>query len=233
VLQLVPRLPRQPRLPLKGRVAAGVLALSSYSIDFSTIADESPLVVGGNFTSTDSALTRMRVVGGVAVAAPIAMVNYEDSYALKTGTWSDDQEAEGIIYRASGYNPPANHEVELLLRGTETTGDSRSWYEFLWNDQGGFSIVYLTGPSENYVEISTVFNNSLVPADGMRMVARAIGTTLSIWVNANDGNGLVERVRATGETRIAGGRPGLAGFYRAGATAANYGWKSYICRSLT
>lgn len=212
------------------RAVAGGLA--SFSTDFPT--DENPVSVGGNFTSINTVLTRCKVVSGNVVSAHTAMINYEDAYALKTGTWSADQEAEAILYKAGGYSPVDNHEVELLLRGTEAAADSRTWYEFLWNKDGNMSWVHLTGASDGFTDLGNDFYaGDLVPTDGMVARARVTGQGSSILLEAYVNDVLrISKTVTNALYQIAGGRPGFAFFHRTGATPENLGWKSWTCREL-
>jgi hypothetical protein len=194
---------------------------SSYSTNFP--ADENPLSEGGNFTSTDNDLTRVRSSGGICFGVTDYMRNYEDAYALKTGSWSANQEGEGVIHRASGYNPNANHEVEILLRGSETAS-SRAWYEILWNKDGDFAIVYLNGEAGDWSDLSAPFTQT-VPKNGDVFKGNVIGNVITGYVNG------VKKVQVS-DSRLTSGRPGLAFFYRSGATNSGFGYSRYTCRNL-
>jgi hypothetical protein len=203
--------------------SCGVVTAGSYSTNFP--GTENPISEGGVWRSQDTQLSRVQSRPGVAHGVIPYMAGYEDAYAfIGDRAFNANQEGEAVIYRAAGYTPSANHEVEIILRCSDN-GSSRTWYEVLWNAAGGFEILYLTGPANGFNPLSTSVNNSLVPRDGDRFRARVVGNTISGYVNDE------LRVQAT-DSRITSGSPGMAFFYRQGAVAANFGFRSYTARNL-
>lgn len=204
----------------------------SFSTEFT--ADENPYSEGGQFTSINTTLTQTRSTSGHVYAAFDGdMTLYQDSYALKTGTWADDQEAEAVVYRAGGYNPTNNHEIEILLRGSETT-TTRTWYECLWDKDGNMSFVYLTGPADGFTDMGNdYFAGVLVPVDGMvargKVTGQGASTLLQFYVNDVL---RLERTVTNSAQWITGGRPGYAFFTRADTVSADLGWKSWSCTDL-
>lgn len=207
--------------------------LSSYSTTFA--ATENPISESGNWTSTDTGLTSIQTTGGNAVGVVASMSGFEDAYALKTGSWSNDQEVSATVYKAGGYAPGVNHEVECLLRGSETTGDDRTWYECLWDKDGNMSFVYLTGVASNFTDIGNdFFAGTLVPSNGDVFRCRVTGQGSSITLLAYVNNTLrLSKVVTNSAYWITGGRPGMGFFYRSGATAGSLGFSDWSCQSLS
>lgn len=195
----------------------------SFSTNFS--GTENPISEGGVWRSQNTTLSRVQSRPGVAHGVISYMAGYEDAYAfVGDRSFSANQEGEATIYRAAGYSPSANHEVEIILRCSDNS-TSRTWYEILWNIQGGFEILYLTGPANGFFSLNTSVNNSLVPKDGDRLRGRVVGNTISGYVNDE------LRVQAT-DSRITAGSPGMAFFYRQGAVASNFGFRNFTARNL-
>jgi hypothetical protein len=208
-------------------------ALPNYSTTFPS--DENPISEGGNWTSINTTLTQARTIGGNCTTVFSGdMTAYQDGYALKSGSWPDDQEVVATVYKASGYSPADNHEIEILLRGSETT-TTRTWYECLWDIQGNMSFVYLTGPANGFTDMGNDFYaGALVPQDGMVARAKVVGqgnsTVLSFYVD--EVLRLQKTVTNAGQ-QIASGRPGMGFFTRLSTVNSSLGWATFLCRTAS
>jgi hypothetical protein len=137
-------------------------------------------------------------------------------------TFANNQFAQGVVYRASGYSPSNNHEVELLLRFSLTQDIARG-YEILYSHDGWIVIVRWNGPLGNYTELASsrgpVSGNA---ADGDVIRAEITGGVIKVYKNG------ALALTGPNDTTWSSGQPGIGFWIRApGTTIANYGWKSF------
>jgi hypothetical protein len=117
-----------------------------FRTSFSTTFDgsEDPLSESGDWARTDANSTKVVKSSGVAIGTQTGNNGYDDSQAVVTGfDPAADIRVEATIFR-SGSISSENHEVELLLRSTETSTTTKK-YEFLFNKDSGFVFVKWLG----------------------------------------------------------------------------------------
>lgn len=238
MLSIVPRLSAGlARLPSKARTVGGVSAASSYSTSFP--ATETPISESGKWRSLSTDLTRVNTTPGRAFGTQNNSVGYDDSYAFLDPAYltiGPNQFVEATIYREAGFTFPLNQEVECILRCTDAVGapGTRTWYECLWNKDGGFEVVYLTGVADNFLQLATQTNNSLVPATGdvFRVEIVEVGADTVITGKVN-GTTRVQSTITGGASRIASGQPGIAFFNRnASSTGSKFCFSSVTVGAL-
>lgn len=208
------------------------LQKSTYSTSFPNT--ESRLDEGGSWVNGGSVASggvgvlwnNMQSTPGKAFGTTHTPSGYPDNIAHLTGTFNDNQSIEAVVYRAPGYNPSTNHEIELLLRFAITANNARG-YELLCNTGGASEFVRWNGASGDFYEIPIQSGPGLgVLADGDVVKAEIIGTTLRAYKN---GVLCITSVDSTWSS----GKPGIGAFSRGGdVVLSSYGWKSILARSL-
>ena len=155
--------------------------------------------------------------------------NVNDDIACLTGTWSNNQQASAVIYRAPGYDPSTigvNHEVELHVRCNITAHSIRT-YECTLSATGPF-IVRWNGPLGNITYLSET-NLGYVPmATGQVLRATVVGNVISLYQNEV----LICQATDSSAQRIVSGSPGLAFFPRSRATVSGYGFSEFTGSNL-
>jgi hypothetical protein len=188
---------------------------------------ENPISEGGNWINGKAVgldWNNVQTISGRAYGAVIVS-SYNDDIAVLNTTFAADQYAQGTVYRAAGYAPSGNHEIELLLRFKITAHDARG-YEVLWGGGGGtangeISIVRWNGPLGDYTGLA---RTTIAPAvDGDVLRAEIIGSVIKVYRNGS----LV--LTGPSNTTWTDGQPGV-GFWptdRGGVTSSSYGWKTF------
>jgi hypothetical protein len=142
-------------------------------------------------------------------------------------TFNGNQFAEGVAYRASGYAPTSNHEVELLLRFSLTQHTARG-YEILYSHDGWLVLVRWNGPLGSYTELASTGGpvGGQPARDGDVIRAEISGSVIRVYKNG--------ALALTGnDATWSSGQPGIGFWVRApGTTLASYGWKSYTAGNL-
>jgi hypothetical protein len=142
-------------------------------------------------------------------------------------TFNSNQYAEGVVYRASGYSPSSNHEVELLLRFSLTPHTARG-YEILYSHDGWLVIVRWNGPLSSYTEIASTGGpvGGQQAQDGDVIRAEISGNVIRVYKNG--------ALALTGsDSTWSSGQPGIGFWVRApGTTLSSYGWRSFEAGDL-
>lgn len=206
---------------------------ASYATAFAT--DESPISEGGVWVrgKTDGVdWNDPKVSGGNACASVLSgnPNRYNDSIAHLSGSFAADQFAEGVVYRAAGYDPsPSKHEVELLLRFQIAPNDARG-YEIMWGVTGYLAVVRWNGPLGDYTPLYDPGDPGIGPAvDGDVLRAEIHGGTITVHKNG----ALVATIDVTAAGNVwSNGKPGIGFWPVDGATPESYGWKSYQAGSF-
>jgi hypothetical protein len=197
---------------------------TSYSTNFP--GTESVISEGGGVWQSQSTdLLRVSTSGGLAYGNQDNSLGYDDSYAFISPSYftaTPNQYGQAVIYREAAFNPAFNMEVEIILRCSDAVGSpgTRTWYEILWNKDGDFSIIYLTGIADGFTDLSAPFTQT-VPADGDvfrgECIESGADTIITGYVN---GVAKVAKTITGGSFRIASGQPGMA-FFNRGPLSAN------------
>lgn len=146
---------------------------------------------------------------------------YDDSIAtLQTGSWGNDQAAEGTVYITS--TPAWAAEVELLLRFA-ITAHSAAGYEFNASCNPGveyLTIVRWDGALGSFTNLATRNDRHVVNGDIIGF--KSVSGTLSAYLNG------VLVLGPVLDTTFPGGSPGV-GFFLDNQTGnnANYGLSRY------
>lgn len=217
-----------PQVTISGGGTAATTCPSATASGYSTNfpAAENPLSEGGkwiNGKAVGLAWNNVQSVPGKAYAADFA-TGYNDPIAVLNTSFTANQYAQGTVYRAAGYSPGVNHEIELLLHFQISANNARG-YEILWAHQGNMAIVRWNGPLDNYTPL--VDNLQIGQAvDGDVLRAEIIGNVIKVYKNG--------ALVATGpaDATWTNGQPGMGFWPKPGATPQNYGWKSYSAGSL-
>jgi hypothetical protein len=197
---------------------------ASYSTTFSTT--ENPLSEGGRWHRANNRWTNVQTVGGVAFGTNGVTNTYDDSYALLSG-FGPDQTVEAVVYRDPSLPAGSTHEVELLLRFSDDSGNARG-YECLFAHYGGFDIVRWNGPQGNFTNMSLVqtgyLGRQLVTGDVIK--ATIVGNTITTYVN---GTLVAKAIDST----FSNGQPGVGFFVRPDGSSKLLGLTSYKATSPT
>jgi hypothetical protein len=248
-LSLVPSVGRAatpcppPQLDVDGGTSATTPCTSSsgnYSTNFPL--NENPISEGGKWvngkligTNWNNALT----VPGRATASVLSgnPSRYNDSIAhlsTSVATFTPNQFAQGVVYKAAGYDPRAvgKHEVELLLRFSITNGVARG-YEIGWGTDGYIFLVRWDGGLGSYTALYDPGTGSIpIPQDGDVLRVEIIGNNVSAYRNGVLIAGWPQAVTSHGGTVWTAGQPGMGFWPVDGATPANLGWKTYQAGNL-
>ena len=186
---------------------------------------EKPISEGGVWRRANNVWTNVQTVNGIAYGTNGVTNGYDDSYALLTGTFGADQTAEAVVARNQNLSPGSTHEVELLLRFSDDSGNARG-YECLFNYAGGIQIVRWNGSLGDFTPLATSGTDSLgrplVTGDVIK--ATIVGSTLSTYING--------KLMATAtDSTFKSGQPGISFFIRPGGSTALLGLTSYSVTS--
>jgi hypothetical protein len=200
----------------------------AYLTDFT--AAENPISEGGIWTNgaaIGSDWNNVESTAGKAFGST-TVTGYDDCIAhLKSSViaFPRRQFARGKVYRAGGYSPGVNHEIELLLMFDITNGNARG-YEVLWGHAGNGAVVRWNGALNDYTPLDDALDFG-VPAHGDELMA-SIDELGVIRVYKN---GTLIRT-APADTTFTSGQPGMGFWPNTGATPANYGWRAFEAGSL-
>ncbi len=197
---------------------------ASYSTNFDLT--ENPISEGGRWRRANNRWTNVQTVGGAAFGTNGVTDTYDDSYALLSG-FGPDQTIEAVVYRDPNLQPVSTHEVELLLRFSDDSGNARG-YECLFDLRGGFSIVRWNGPQGDFTHAQLVqsgyLGRQLVTGDVLK--ATIVGNTITMTVN---GMLLAKGI----DSAISHGQPGIGFFIRPPGSSKLLGLTSITATSPT
>lgn len=178
-----------------------------YIVDFTALgADESPISRGGIWTNNSQG-TGGNAVMGTNTSMQIRLasdgvtriccesagphINYEDSFALVPG-FPGAQRVQATIYRAPGYAPNDNHELELYLGGKVLGNNNKRCIQVtcsvggLWNMAVHDGAVTAYTPEVGgWVVIDSATVGGGIPADGhlLRAEFDPVAKTCKLWSN--------------------------------------------------
>ncbi|MCW5661972.1 MAG: hypothetical protein KIT60_30075 [Burkholderiaceae bacterium] len=161
-------------------------------------------------------------------AAPV--IDYNDSFAFVPGISSGNMRVTAVVYRASGYSPSANHEIEIILGCRTTAGGNHRWIECLWSAQGAADIVDLDGGPSGFTVIGVNTGQVAGPRDGDVWVAELhrAANTVRWWVNGTLACTAVHPLISN-----LGDGAGIAAFMRPGDTDPGaLGFRSVRCEAI-
>jgi hypothetical protein len=212
----------------------GLPAGGTYTTSFPLV--ENPISEGGNWINGGTVgldWTNMQTTAGFTFAtqsgtnAGNAMFN--DSIALLTGTWGNDQSAQATIkivdpITATG---PCYQESEILLRGN-ISAHSAMLYEVNVGDRNDDAsyvhIVRWNGPLGNFTTLLTLYGTTYGVKTGDIFKATIVGDTITAYING------VQKAQVTDGT-YASGNPGIGMYLQnpsaCGSGDSNFGFSSY------
>jgi hypothetical protein len=141
-------------------------------------------------------------------------------------TFNANQYAQGVMYRAPGYdhNDLPDHEVELLLRFAITANNARG-YEMIVSKDDWILIVRWNGPNGNYSTLASTGGRIGTFVDGDVFRFEAQGSALRCYRNS-------QLVLSANDSTFTSGQPGIGFWPTPGSTLASYGWKSFECGNI-
>ena len=206
-------------------------------------APSGPVAYGTNFDIAESPLygvnawhhtgldwTIVETAGGIAYGTQALGVprsgpaGYNDSYAYLTG-FPPDHRASGVIALGT-IDTSCTHEVEILLRWSDSEHNARGYECNLAWDGAYAEIVRWNGPVGDY----TYLDRSSVPGgvhDGDTLSASIVGNHIELSVN-----GTV--YASANDPTFVDGEPGI-GFWRGSSgcgTFGDYGFTSFLATSI-
>jgi hypothetical protein len=206
----------------------------TYATDFPL--EENPISEGGFWQHRGSSWAVVRTFPNRAVGTQTGDSGYDDAYAYLVGfgpnqtaqatLWKDPAIGEDSITcktwrrlagpRVRGHycDGPGTHEVELLLRWSDSAVSARGYECNLAWDGKYAEIVRWNGPFGDFTYITRqrTFNSGIMPPNnGDIFKATISGTKITVYLNKNDGKGDQLIVTGTDPT-FTDGNPGM-GFY--------------------
>jgi hypothetical protein len=195
---------------------------------FSTNFDltEAPISESGAWHRANNPWTNVNTGSGIAFGTNGAANTYDDSYALLSG-FGPNQQASAVVARSASLNTAVNHEMELLLRFSDSATTARG-YECLFNAGGAVDIVRWNGTLGDFTSLQLTagalgLGRDLVSGDVIK--ATIVGNVISTYVNG------VLMAQGTDST-YSTGQPGIGFFTRPGGNTANFGMTSYTASTL-
>jgi chitodextrinase len=189
----------------------------SYSTNFDS--NENPISEGGRWRRASNLWTNVQTSGGVAFGTNGITNSYDDSYALLSG-FGADQTLEAVVFRDSSLSPGPTHEVELLLRATDSPTSMRA-YEILFDYTGVILIMRWNGGFGDVSWLSVhderTLGRQLTTGDVVK--ATIVGSTIRVYING-------QQMGWTTDSAIASGQPGIGFFIRPGGSQRLIGYTS-------
>ena len=191
----------------------------SYTTNFDQT--ENPISEGSRWTNgfaVGLAWNNVQTASGNAFGTAFTPNGYADNIVHLSG-YPANNYIEGVVHRASGYNPATVHEIELLCRFLITANNARG-YELLIDTAGSSQIVRWNGAEGNFTVLNTTVGGLGTISDGDVIRVEVIGSTITAFKNG------VQGLQATDSTWTTG-NPGIGMFTRGGdSVLPNFGWKS-------
>jgi hypothetical protein len=200
-------------------LGAEPVAAQTFTTNFD--GTESPLSESGAWSHAGLAWTHVQKSNGVAFGTQTGSGGFDDSYARLSG-FAADQRGSGVIRRINGGS--GNHEVEILLRWTDTA-HSATGYECLLSYDGTYAqIVRWNGPLGDFTYIGSA-QSPPIPQTGGTFSASITGNLIIAYYNG------VEIMRATDST-FATGNPGVGFFIRSSSSNGYLGFTSFTATGI-
>jgi hypothetical protein len=195
------------------------LLAQTYTTNFD--GTENPLSEGGAWSHDGLDWTKVQKVDGVAFGTQTGFGGYDDSYAYLSG-FPADQSGSGVIQRTSGSS--GIHEVEILLRWSDSAHSAKGYECLLSYDASYAQIVRWNGPFGDFTYIGWAAHAPF-PQTGDTFSAAITGNLIIAYYNG------VEIMRATDATYPAG-NPGIGFFIQSNNSNGDMGFTSYTASGL-
>jgi len=180
-------------------------AATSYTTDFNLT--ESPLSEGGVWKHAGLDWTRPASAGGFAYGTQTGTGGYDDSYAYLSG-FPPDQSASGVVHIDSRTSTTTTHEVEILLRWSDSASSARGYEcNFAYNGQYA-DIVRWNGAKGDFTFLAPAGTAGISGGlkEGDVVSAQIIGNVITTFVNGT-------KVLSVVDSTYGDGNPGM-GFWR-------------------
>lgn len=184
--------------------------------------------------------TNVRTTPGLAFADG-QTTGYNDAIAhISTSihTFTNNQWAEGTVYRAPGYAPTTKHEVELHLRWA-TSAHNAVGYEIGWGIHAATAYIFLVkwlGGLGSYTAVYDPGDGSIaIPQTGDVFRAEITGSALTVKLNGSIVTGFngMDVTNSGAVALITSGQPGMGFWPNGGDTVpASYGWSKHRAGEL-
>jgi hypothetical protein len=164
---------------------------------------ENPISERGAWSHRAGGWTHVRTMNGTAQGTQTGTNGYDDSYSLLSG-FPADQGAVATVRQSPDIDKSCTHEVELLLRVTDSQSTVRGYEVNLSFDGLYIQIIRWNGAKGDF----EVLGDGAYPGfrDGDTFSATVIGNTITAYVNG-------ALVAQATDDEIASGNPGM-GFFR-------------------
>jgi hypothetical protein len=193
----------------------------SYSTNFD--GTENPISEGGAWSHAGLDWTTVQTSGGIAYGTQTGSDGYDDSYAKLSG-FPPDQTASGVIHLVNPIDGSCSHEVELLMRWTDSAHSAQGYEVNLSFDGGSAQIVRWNGAMGDFTVLGGGSFRGL--KDGDVFKASMIGNVITAYVND------IQVAQVT-DAAYSTGNPGIGFFRRNCGTNADFGFTSFTATSFT
>jgi hypothetical protein len=209
---------------------------------------ENPISERGVWQHRGTSWAKVRTVVNRAVGTQTGSGGYDDSYAYLSGfgpnqtaqatlskdpAISNDSINCSIWRRLRGTCGPGVHEVELLLRFSDSKTSARGYECNLSWDGTYAEIVRWNGPYGDFTYITKqrTFHAGIMPPNNDDIFkATILGSTINVYLNKNNGKG--DQVIVTGTDPTYGdGNPGMGFFILGSVDPTWFGFSSYTASS--
>jgi hypothetical protein len=186
---------------------------------------EAPISESGAWHRANNPWTNVNTANGIAFGTNGPANAFDDSYALLSG-FGPNQQATAVVARSPSLNTGVNHEMELLLRFSDSSTTAQG-YECLFNAGGVVQIVRWNGALGDFTVLPTTGPGGIGGDlnSGAVIKATIVGNVISTFING------VLMAQATDNT-YSTGQPGIGFFTRPGGNSANFGMTSYSATTL-
>jgi len=182
-------------------------AVVTYTTDFN--GNEAVVSEGGAWTHLGVFWTKVATSGGLAYGTQAGNGNFDDSYAYLSG-FPPDQMASGVVHLDANITTNTTHEVEILLRWSDTSDTVRGYEaNFAYNGQYQ-DIVRWNGPRNSFTYLVPSLTAGIPGGlhEGDTVSAKIVGKTITTYVNG-------QKILSVDDDMFSDGNPGM-GFFRGG-----------------
>lgn len=147
---------------------------------------ESPISENGVWSHFGLDWTLVNTAGGFAFGTQTGNGGFDDSYAYLSG-FPPDQQASAVVHRTDPVDWMTTHEVEILLRWSDSAHSARG-YECNFAYDGSYAgVARWNGPKSDYTPIDSN-GTPIIPGglhEGDVVSAKMVGNVLTTYVNGN------------------------------------------------
>ena len=197
---------------------------------------ENPISEGGNWLNGGSVgldWTNVQTTAGFAFPTQpgtnTGNAMFDDSIALLTGTWGNDQSAQATIKIVNPITAvgPCYQESEILLRGNISAHSAKLYEVNVGNrndDESYINVVRWNGPLGSFTTLLSLSGATYGVKTGDIWKATIVGNTITAYING------VQKGQVT-DSAYASGNPGMGMYLQSPSTCgsgdSNFGFSSY------